>query len=165
MSAALDPSKGRENSFGCAPGRASVDAPDDDGCDPIGSALRVGSRTAAALMAGGLVILPLVVIAGRRVRQLPIIAIAIVGGAAGLVALRWPLVGLMAFAVLIPVEEVTLVGGTATLSQLAGLAFPCQDGGWTIKRPTAPVERRRPLVRERETELAVHEAVTANSCW
>ncbi len=91
--------------------------------DRLGSALRVGPRTAAALIAGGLVILPLGVIAGTRLGLLPIMAIAIVGGLAGIVALRWPLVGLMAFAVLIPIEEVTLVGGTATLSRLAGLVF------------------------------------------
>jgi O-antigen ligase len=89
----------------------------------LGSALRVGPRTAAALIAGGLVLLPLVVIVGTRFGLLPILAIAIVGGAAGILALRWPLVGLLAFAVLIPIEEVTLVGGTATLSRLAGLAF------------------------------------------
>ena len=91
--------------------------------DRLGSALRVGPRTAAALIAAGFVILPLVVIAGTRFGLLPIMAIATVGGLAGIVALRWPLVGLMAFAILIPIEEVTLVGGTATLSRLAGLAF------------------------------------------
>ena len=89
----------------------------------LGSALRVGPKTAAALMAGGLVILPVAVIAGTRLGLLPIMVIAAVGGAAGLLALRWPLIGLLAFAALIPIEEVTLVGGTATLSRLAGLAF------------------------------------------
>jgi O-antigen ligase len=89
----------------------------------LGLALRVGPRTAAALIAGGFVLLPLVVVAGTRTGLLPIMGIAIVGGVAGIVALRWPLLGLLAFAVLIPVEEVTLVGGTATLSRLAGLAF------------------------------------------
>ena len=89
----------------------------------VGSALRVEPRTAAALIAGGLVILPLALIAGTRLGQLPLMAVAVVGGAAGLLALRWPLIGLLAFAFLIPIEEVTLVGGTATLSRLAGLAF------------------------------------------
>src|SRR4029077_290918 len=89
----------------------------------LGSALRVGPRTAVALLLRGLGVLPLVVIGGTRVGLLPTMAVALIGGAAGLVALRWPLIGLLAFAALIPVEEVTLVGGTAPLSRLAGLAF------------------------------------------
>ena len=89
----------------------------------LGSALRVEPRTAAVLLVAGLVALPVLVLAGARLGLLPIMAVAVVGGAAGLVALRWPLVGLLAFAVLVPVEEVTLVGGTATLSRIAGLAF------------------------------------------
>lgn len=98
-------------------------APMTTAADRLGSALRVGPRKAVALIASCFVLIPLIVIAGTRTGQLPIMAIATAGGAAGLVALRWPLVGLLAFAVLIPVEEVTLVGGTATLSRLAGLAF------------------------------------------
>ena len=89
----------------------------------LGSALRVEPGTAAALIVAGLVILPLAAIIGTRLGLLPIMAIAVVGGAAGLLALRWPLIGLLGFAVLIPIEEVTLVGGTATLSRIAGLAF------------------------------------------
>jgi O-antigen ligase len=89
----------------------------------LGSALRVGPRTAAALIAVGIVSLPLLVIAATRVGLLPMMAIGIVAGAAAILALRWPLVGLLAFAALIPIEEVTLVGGTATLSRIAGLAF------------------------------------------
>lgn len=89
----------------------------------LGSALRVEPGVATALLAAGLVILPLAAIVGTRLGLLPIMAIAVVGGSAGLLALRWPLIGLLGFAALIPIEEVTLIGGTATLSRVAGLAF------------------------------------------
>ena len=89
----------------------------------LGAALGIGPRPAVALVVCGLMGLALAVAFTTRLGLLPMAVVLAVGGVGALVALRWPLLGLLALALLIPVEEVAIITGFGTLSRFAGLAF------------------------------------------
>lgn len=89
----------------------------------IAEILGIETRVALLLMLGSLEILALVV---TRATQLAFVPGLLLIAAIGLVVVagfRWPLVPLLMFAALIPVEEMISLPGVGTLARLAGLAF------------------------------------------
>lgn len=94
----------------------------------ISSALRVGST--AAWFATVLVLCAGVAVAGTATRlgMLPT-ALALALAAVGtLVSVRWPLLPLIAFAVLIPLEDFLVIDGLGTISRLVGILFAVTYG-------------------------------------
>lgn len=75
------------------------------------------ARVAMLVLAAGLV-----GVAIKTGREVQILAIA-AAGLAFLVSLRWPLLPLFAFAVLVPFEQAVFVEGVGTLSRYAAIAF------------------------------------------
>ena len=89
----------------------------------IGDAFDLGPNTARLVTLLGLV--GAVAIAALATRQgilLIVLALAL-GGIATVVGLRWPLLPLLLFAALIPIEQVVIVEGLGTISRLAGILF------------------------------------------
>jgi hypothetical protein len=89
----------------------------------IGRALRLEPRLAGAIVAA--FVLAITLAAGLATRQgmLPIAVGAAMALVATVVGLRWPLVLLLAFVVLIPIEEVTVLQGFGTISRGVGILF------------------------------------------
>ena len=89
----------------------------------IGETLRVGPRAALLVTLAALVGIAVVAALATRQDRLPIAVGLGFVTLAMLVSLRWPLVSLLAFAALVPIEEVLLIGGIGTLSRIAGVVF------------------------------------------
>ena len=89
----------------------------------IGETLRVGPRAALLVTLAALVGIAVVAALATRQDRLPIAVGLGFVMLAMLVSFRWPLVSLLAFAALVPIEEVLLIGGIGTLSRVAGVVF------------------------------------------
>ena len=82
------------------------------------------SPTAARLLTiAGLTGVVLVAALSTYLQVVQIVVVLALGGLATIVGLRWPLLPLLAFAALIPVEQVVVIEGFGTISRLAGLLF------------------------------------------
>ena len=83
----------------------------------------MGRRSAWSIAFLGL--LGVLAVAALATRQgvLPIVLGAVVAAITALMGFRWPLVPLIVFAALIPIEEVLVIEGVGTLSRVAGLLF------------------------------------------
>jgi O-antigen ligase len=89
----------------------------------IGDAFDLGPNAARLMTLLGLI--GGVAIAALATRQgvlILVLALAL-GGIATIVGIRWPLLPLMLFAALIPIEQVVIVEGLGTISRLAGILF------------------------------------------
>ena len=80
---------------------------------------RLGWLIAIALIA----LVPLSVAFAARSDRLQLLVVAAAGTLALLVSLRWPTMPLYAFAGLIPIESILLIGNLGTMSKFAGLLF------------------------------------------
>ena len=89
----------------------------------LGDALRVGPRLAGAMLVALLLALALATALATRSAVLPLAIAGVVGVVATIVGFRWPLVLLLVFAALIPIEEVVVISGLGTLSRAAGILF------------------------------------------
>ena len=82
------------------------------------------SPTAARLLTiAGLTGVVLVAALSTYLQVVQIVVVLALGGLATIVGLRWPLFPLLAFAALIPIEQLVVVEGFGTISRLAGLLF------------------------------------------
>ena len=89
----------------------------------IGSALRVGPVAAWLIVATGLIGVAALAAVATRQGMLPTALGLVTLGLVTLVGLRWPLVILLVFVALIPIEEVVVIGGLGTISRFAGILF------------------------------------------
>ncbi len=89
----------------------------------VGQAFRVGPRTAWLIVACGLVGVTGAAALATRQGMLTILLGIAVLGVGFLLALKWPILPLALFAVLIPLEEVVVVEGLGTISRFAGVLF------------------------------------------
>jgi O-antigen ligase len=89
----------------------------------VSAALHIGHRPAALLLVGGMTALTLLVVAAVGFRGLPLAVALVAGAVATIVSFRWPIVGLVALAALIPIEEIGTIAGFGTLSRAAGALF------------------------------------------
>jgi O-antigen ligase len=89
----------------------------------ISEALRIGPRSAGLIAMLALVGVLSVAALATRQGVVPIALGAAVAAIVALLGFRWPLVPLVMFAVLIPIEEVVSIEGLGTLSRGAGLLF------------------------------------------
>lgn len=94
----------------------------------LGSALRVSAPLAWLAVGAGIVGVAAVVAAATRLGMLELLLGLVLTGLATLVGLRWPIVPLIAFATLIPIEEVVLIDGLGTISRFAGILFAVTYG-------------------------------------
>ena len=94
----------------------------------IDGMLHVGPRTAWGLVLFGFVGLSGMVAVATRVHMLPIALGAAVLALVVAVSFRWPILGLAAFAALIPIEGVVLIDGVGTVSRFAGILFAVTYG-------------------------------------
>jgi O-antigen ligase len=84
----------------------------------------VEGSTMARLIAGcGLIGVLCVAAIGARLDVLPILVGGVAMGVGTLVGLRWPILPLILFAALIPIEEVVVIDGFGTISRFAGILF------------------------------------------
>jgi O-antigen ligase len=100
----------------------------------IGSALRIGPAAAWLLVAIGLVGVAALAAAATWQGMLPTALGIVIAVVAALVGLRWPLVLLLIFVALIPIEEVASVGGLGTISRFAGILFTVAYVGSQVGR-------------------------------
>jgi O-antigen ligase len=100
----------------------------------LGAVLGVGSKLTWLVILLGISGLAALVALGTPQGILPIflglVAIALATG----VSLRWPLLPLLIFAALIPIEEVVVVEGFGTISRFAGLLFAVTYGAPRLGR-------------------------------
>lgn len=94
----------------------------------VSHSLGVGHRAALLLALVGLVGMACLVAVATRLGVLPMLLGAVLLGFAALVGFRWPLLPLIVFAALIPVEEVVVIEGFGTVSRFAGLLFAVTYG-------------------------------------
>jgi O-antigen ligase len=94
----------------------------------VGDSLRVAPRAAWLIAMFGLVGVATLVAVATWLGMLPMLLGVVLLGLATLVGLRWPLVPLIVFVALIPVEEVTLIDGFGTISKAAGILFAVAYG-------------------------------------
>jgi O-antigen ligase len=104
------------------------------GVGRIGSALRVGPYTAWLIVAIGLVGVAVLTAVATRQGMLPMALGLVIAGLATLVGLRWPLVVLLIFVALIPVEAVVQFGGFGTIGRFAGILFAVAYVGSQVGR-------------------------------
>ncbi len=83
----------------------------------------MGPRSAWLITLLGLLGVLAVAALATRQGMLPIALGAVVLAITALMGFRWPLLSLVVFAVLIPIEEVVVIEGVGTLSRFAGLLF------------------------------------------
>ena len=94
----------------------------------ISSALRIGSTAALFVTVLGLCAGVAVAGTATRLGMLPT-ALALALAAVGtLVSVRWPLLPLFAFVVLIPIENFLVIDGLGTISRFAGILFAITYG-------------------------------------
>ena len=94
----------------------------------IGRALRLDPRLAGAVVAAFVLTISLAAAMATRQGMLPIAVGAATAVVATVVGFRWPLVLLLAFAALIPIEQVALLQGFGTVSRAAGILFALAYG-------------------------------------
>ena len=94
----------------------------------IDGMLHVGQRTVWVLVLLGFVGLAAMVAAATRIQMLPLGLGAAIGAVVVAVSFRWPILGLAAFAGLIPIEGVLLIDGVGTVSRFAGILFAATYG-------------------------------------
>ena len=94
----------------------------------ISGALRMG--TGAAWLVTLVFVVGVAAVVGLATRRdvLPLAVGMVVLAVAVALSFRWPLLALAAFAALIPIEEVALIGGIGTVSRFAGLLFAATYG-------------------------------------
>ncbi len=90
--------------------------------------LHVGQRVAGLIVLTGFVGLAAAVALATRLHVLPFALGAGVLAVTVAVSLRWPILGLAAFAALIPIEGVLLIDGIGTVSRFAGILFAVTYG-------------------------------------
>jgi exopolysaccharide production protein ExoQ len=96
--------------------------------DRVSDALRISHRRTLLVILGALAGLVILAALATRQDRLPVaVALAFVI-LAMLVSFKWPLAALLAFAALIPIEEVVLIDGLGTLSRAAGVLFALAYG-------------------------------------
>jgi O-antigen ligase len=95
----------------------------------IGAGLNVGTRSAWLIVATGLIGVTALVAVATRQGMLSLFVGGAVAGLTLLIGLRWPLVPLLVFAALIPIEEVVVFDGLGTISRLAGVLFAVSYAG------------------------------------
>jgi O-antigen ligase len=94
----------------------------------IGNALNVGPRWAWFVTIAGLLVVLVGIAGATRLGMLPL---GLAAGAMGLVlavSFRWPIVSLLIFAALIPIESAVLLEGIGTVSRFAGILFAVSYG-------------------------------------
>jgi exopolysaccharide production protein ExoQ len=89
----------------------------------IGTVLHVGRRPAWLVAVSGLLCVAAVSAVVTRQGMLPVALGSVILAITALIGFRWPLVPLIAFAALIPIEEVVVIDGFGTLSRVAGILF------------------------------------------
>jgi O-antigen ligase len=89
----------------------------------LGSALHLGSRATWLAFVGALGVFLAGVALTARLNLLVLPLGAAAAGLATLVGMRWPLLPLMVFAALIPIEEAAVIEGFGTFSRFAGIWF------------------------------------------
>jgi O-antigen ligase len=94
----------------------------------VSEVLRLETRSAWLLIVASLAALGLLVGAATRLGALPAVVAVSIAGVATIVSLRWPLLPLMAFVALIPIEEIIVIDGLGTLSRFAGILFAVSYG-------------------------------------
>ena len=100
----------------------------------ISEAFRLGPRSAWTIALLGLLGTLAVAALATRQGMLPIALGGVVVAITGLMGFRWPLLPLVVFAALIPIEEVVLIEGVGTLSRVAGLLFAVTYGAPRLGR-------------------------------
>ena len=99
-------------------------------------ALGIGPRLGWLIAIGLVVLVPVAIALAARSERLPLLLIAAGGSLALVVSLRWPTIPLYAFAGLIPIEAVLLIGNLGTLSKFAGILFMVAYGAQRLGRLT-----------------------------
>jgi O-antigen ligase len=94
----------------------------------VGEALNIGSRWAWPIVLAGLLGVAAVAALATYQGVLAVLIVLVVGGVTAVVGFRWPLVPLVVFVALIPIEEVIVLEGFGTLSRAAGLLFAVSYG-------------------------------------
>ena len=89
----------------------------------VGDVLRVGPRWAWLIAVVGLCALTVLAGQATRLDMLPTALGVVLAILVTLVSLRWPLLPLILFVALIPIEELVVVGGFGTISKFAGILF------------------------------------------
>ena len=89
----------------------------------IGQALGIGPKAAVLVVAGGwLGVAVVVAVATNRDALVALVGVAALA-IATMVGLKWPILSLGLFAVLIPIEQIVLIEGFGTISRFAGILF------------------------------------------
>jgi O-antigen ligase len=94
----------------------------------IREAFGIRERTAFYLLLGVIEVAGIGVLLAGRSDRIEVLALTMGALAALLVSLRWPLLPLFMFALIIPVEEVVQIGDVGTLSKALGLLFAVAYG-------------------------------------
>ena len=100
----------------------------------IGDALRLGSKPAWLLAMIGLFGIVALAALATRLGMLPLVLALVLGGFATIVGFRWPLLLLLLFAALIPLEGVVVIDGFGTISRLVGILFAVAYGAPRLGR-------------------------------
>ena len=94
----------------------------------VGQALRLGPGWGRLIVAAALAGVIVLVAQATRMGLLPSALGLAVAALIALVSLRWPLLALAAFVVMIPIEEVVVIEALGTVSRFAGILFAVSYG-------------------------------------
>jgi O-antigen ligase len=89
----------------------------------VGDVLGVGRRTSWAALTAGAAVVTVAIAMAARMDLLPVLAALLTAGVVAAAGFRWPLLPLLAFAAMIPVEEMVVINGVGTFTRLAGILF------------------------------------------
>ncbi len=94
----------------------------------VGEVLGVGPRRAWLATIIGIAGLAILVAEATRLSLMPTVVGAAVAVMVTMVCFRWPMLALVAFVALIPIEEVVVIDGLGTVSKFAGVLFAVTYG-------------------------------------
>ena len=131
----------------------------------VGEVLRLDTKRAWLIVMVGLFGVTALAVEATRLGTLSLVLGFVVLGFAALVSVRWPLLSLVAFVALIPLEEVVVIDGFGTLSKLAGIMFALTYGVprfWRLSFGAIPPAAWAYLVW---TVLSLGWAISPDTAW